>query len=108
MPVTLQTEHDWTVHSINIHGLFFERWCQQAVAEAEGRTLDAANYPVEFPPPNGPWRGRESALDIRASRGESDNRLCLLIECKKSNQEFVHWVFFPKPKERATLGFIVS
>ena len=42
MPITLQTEHDWTVHSINIHGLIFERWCQQAVAEAEGWNLDAA------------------------------------------------------------------
>jgi hypothetical protein len=108
MPITLQTQHDWTIHSINIHGLFFERWCQQAVAEAEGWTLDAVNYPVEFPPPNGPWRGKESALDIRASRGEPDNRLCLLIECKKNNPEFVDWVFFPKSRERATLHFNVS
>ncbi len=108
MPITLQTEHDWTIHSINVHGIFFERWCQKAVTEAEGWTLDAVNYPVEFPPSNGPWRGKESALDIRASRGESDNRLCLLIECKKNNPEFVDWVFFQKPKERATQGFIVS
>jgi hypothetical protein len=107
-PSTLQTEHEWTVHSINIHGLFFERWCQQVVADAEGWTLDAVNYPVEFPPPNGPWRGKESALDIRASRGESINRLCLLIECKKNNPGFVDWVFFQKPKERTTQGFIVS
>jgi hypothetical protein len=36
MPITLQTEHDWTVHSINIHGLIFERWCQQAVQKPRG------------------------------------------------------------------------
>ena len=52
MPITLKREHDWTVHSINIHGFFFERWCQQAVSEAEGWTLNAVNYPVEFPPPS--------------------------------------------------------
>src|ERR1700730_1636817 len=101
MPITLKTEHDWTFHSINIHGFFFERWCQPVVAEAEGWTLDAVHYPVEFPPPSAPLRGTESALDIRASRGESDNRLCLLIECKKNNPEFVDWVFFQRPKERA-------
>lgn len=108
MPIIPQTQHDWTVHSINIHGLFFERWCQQAVADAKGWTLDVVNYPVEFPPPSGPLRGKESALDIRASRGQSDDRLCLLIECKKNNPEFVDWVFFPKPKERTVQGFIVT
>ena len=86
MPIIPQTQHDWTVHSINIHRVFFERWCQQAVADAKGWTLDAVNYPVEFPPPSGPLRGKESALDIRASRGQSDDRLCLLIECKKNIQ----------------------
>jgi hypothetical protein len=108
MPNTPQTQHDWTVHSINIHGIFFERWCQQMVAEAEGWTLDAVNYPVEFPPPNGPWRGKESTLDIRASRDTSEHRLCLLIECKKNNPEFVDWVFFQKPLERSSKEFIVS
>ena len=108
MTNALQTEHDWTVHSINIHGVFFERWCQQAIAEAEGWTLDSVNYPVEFPPANGPMRGKESALDIRASRNVADQRLCLLIECKKNNPDFVDWVFFKKPNERGTHGFIVS
>ena len=80
MPITPQTQHDWTVHSINIHGIFFERWCQHVVTEADGWNLDAVNYPVEFPPPNGPWRGKESTLDIRASREIGDHRICLL--CK--------------------------
>jgi hypothetical protein len=108
MTNTPQTQHDWTVHSINIHGIFFERWCQRIVAEAKGWTLDSVNYPVEFPPPNGPFRGKESTLDIRASRDISDHRLCLLIECKKNNPEFVDWVFFQKPPDRASKEFIVS
>jgi hypothetical protein len=108
MPTIPQTQHDWTVHSINIHGIFFERWCQRVVAEAKGWTLDSVNYPVEFPPPNGPFHGKESTLDIRASRDVSAHRLCLLIECKKNNPEFVDWVFFQKPLERATKEFIVS
>jgi hypothetical protein len=108
MQTNPQTQHDWTVHSINIHGIFFERWCQRMVAEAKGWTLDSVNYPVEFPPSNGPIRGKESTLDIRASRDISDHRLCLLIECKKNNPEFVDWVFFQKPLERAGKEFIVS
>ncbi|HEX9430695.1 MAG TPA: hypothetical protein VF944_09985, partial [Candidatus Bathyarchaeia archaeon] len=89
------SDHDWTVHSINIHGVFFERWCQKVVAETPGWSLDSTNYPVEFPSPNGPLRGKESTLDIRASRmAGPDQRLCLLIECKKNNPEFVNWVFF--------------
>jgi hypothetical protein len=108
MPITPQTQHDWTVHSINIHGIFFERWCQHIVAEADGWNLDAVNYPVEFPPPNGPWRGKESTLDIRASRDIDDNRICLLIECKKNNPEFVDWIFFQKPSVRSSKEFIVT
>jgi hypothetical protein len=108
MTNTFKTEHEWTVHSINIHGVFFERWCQHVVVEAEGWTLDSVNYPVEFPPANGPMRGKESALDIRASRIAGEQHLCLLIECKKNNPEFVDWVFFKKPNERTTNSFIVS
>ena len=108
MAADLQTNDEWTVHSINIHGVFFERWCQQIISEAEGWNLDSVNYPVEFPPANGPIRGKESALDIRASRDFSDHRTCLLIECKKNNPDFVDWVFFQKPNERLTQGFNIS
>ena len=108
MVSTPQTEHEWTVHSINIHGIFFERWCQRAVTDAPGWRVDSTNYPVEFPPPNGPVRGRESTLDIRASRQVGDIRLSLLIECKKNNPHFVNWVFFRKTDELQSEGFIVS
>jgi hypothetical protein len=108
MPTDPQTQHEWVVRSINIHGIFFERWCQSVVEEADGWSLDAVNYPVEFPPPNGRWRGKESALDIRASRDLGDQRLSLLVECKKNNPEFVDWIFFQKPGKRSSKKFIVS
>lgn len=90
------TEHDWTIHSINIHGLFFERWCENVVANAPGWKVKSTNYPVEYPPPNGPWRGKESALDIRAEFRHGEDILSLIIECKKHNPEFVNWIFFPR------------
>src|SRR2546425_12038665 len=96
MATTPVSDHDWTVHSINIHGVFFERWCQKVVSETQGWSLDSTNYPVEFPSPNGPLRGKESTLDIRASRVSGDHKLWLLIECKKNNPEFINWVFFSK------------
>jgi hypothetical protein len=59
----------------------------------------ATNYPVEYPPPNGPLRGKESTLDIWARRDRDPNLVVdVLIECKKANPEFVHWVFFPRPE----------
>jgi len=96
------SEHDWTIRAINIHGVFFERWCQKAIADSGTWSVRSTNYAVEFPPPNGPWRGRESALDIRAELRRGDRLLTLLVECKNHNPEFVNWVLFPKyplPKE---------
>ncbi len=90
------SEHDWTVHAINIHGVFFERWCQKVVSETPGWSLDSTNYPVEFPPPNGPIRGKESTLDIRASSREGDSVTVLPVECKKNNPDFINWIFFKK------------
>lgn len=91
-----QTQDDWTIHAINIHGVFFERWCQQAISDTEGWILKTTNYPVEYPSPNGPIRGRESTLDIRAESNIQNGRVTLLIECKKNNPEFINWVFFRK------------
>ena len=108
MSSTPQTDREWAIHSINIHGIFFERWCQSVVSESPGWTLNSANYPVEFPPANGPIRGKESTLDIRASREVGDVRISLLIECKKNNPNFVDWVFFQKPGNHSSSGFIVS
>lgn len=93
------TDHDWTVHSLNIHGTFFERWCEHAISKVPYWRVRATQYPVSFAPLSGAMLaagGRESTLDIRAECGYHDGRLInLLIECKKNNPEFVEWHFFP-------------
>ena len=43
------TEHEWNVHVINIHGTFFERWCQDAISTVEGWRVRSTNYPVQSP-----------------------------------------------------------
>jgi len=96
---TPSTEDEWIIHSINIHGVFFERWCQAQIGKTPPWSVKSTNYPVEFPPPDGPWRGKESTLDIRAEMEHSGDLLTLIIECKKNNPDFVKWVFFPKPSE---------
>ena len=93
------TDNEWAIHAINIHGIFFEKWCQQIISETPGWSLDSVNYPVEFPPPNGPIRGKESTLDIRASSGDAENKLSLLIECKKNNPDFINWIFFSRRRQ---------
>src|SRR4051794_19913157 len=90
------TEDEWIIHSINIHGVFFERWCQKKISATFPWRVKSTNYPVEYPPPNGPLRGKESALDIRAEIQLGDLLLTLTIECKKNNPDFVKWIFFLK------------
>lgn len=92
-----QTNDEWTIHSLNIHGIFFQRWCEDVIAHSNGWKHLHSEYPVEFPPASGTKRGDESALDIRAEFSlHSDDLLTLLIECKKNNPGFVNWIFFPK------------
>lgn len=97
MTTVAVTQDQWTIHALNIHGVFFERRCAVVVADTAGWKVLATNYPVEYPSPNGPWHGKESSLDIWA-RKDSDPTFVIdaLIECKKANPEFVNWVFFPK------------
>jgi hypothetical protein len=91
------SQEEWTVHALNIHGVFFERKCAEIVASITNWNVVSTNYPVEYPPPNGPWRGKESSLDIRALKLLPNNQvLDIQIECKKANPEFVNWIFFPK------------
>jgi hypothetical protein len=89
------SDEEWSIHALNIQGTFFERWCQEIVAETHHWSLAGANYPVEYPPSNGPLPGVQSELDIRAELRVGDNLLTLPIECKKHNPEFVNWIFFP-------------
>ncbi len=83
------SDHEWTVHALNIHGVFFERWCQKLIHSMKGWELVSANYPVAV-------GDHESALDIRAEYVQGSTRLTLLIECKKNNPEFIDWIFFPR------------
>lgn len=103
-----QSHDDWTIHSINIHGVFFERWCQKVISDTNGWSVKSTNYPVEFPPPNGPIRGKESSLDIRVEKDFPDFRATFLIECKKNNPEFVNWIFFPKQLTTTKDSFVIS
>ena len=106
------TDDERAIHALNIHGLFFERWCQQTIRDTPGFTVTSTNYPVEFPPPKNGVRGREGVLDIRAEHHDGQKRLTLIIECKKNNPEFVNWVFVPslspKHSNRISVPVIVN
>ncbi len=97
-----ETENDWAIQAINIHGGFFERWCRRQIYKASPWKVRSVNYPVEFPPQSGTM----SALDIRAELPVGRHLLTLCIECKKNNPDFVDWVFFPH--DRPTRDVLVS
>ena len=87
-----QTEDEHRVHALNIHGQFFEKWCEQVVRTTENWKVEAVEEPVEL---DLPGRVRvEGTVDILAERGEKQ-RLTLPIECKKANPDLAQWVFFP-------------
>lgn len=91
-----QSQDDWTIQSINIHGAFFEAWCRDVVSRVPGWALTYYKYPVEWPRFHGYLRGQETSLDLRADCWSGHNRVSLLIECKNRNPELTEWVFFPK------------
>jgi hypothetical protein len=111
MSIQPRTDNEWTIHAVNIQGTFFERLCKKIIAETPGWTIKATNHPVEYPPPNGPWRGKESKLDILAQCHKEDAKLTLLIECKKNNPELTNWIFFPvveKAASEASFAYITA
>lgn len=109
MSYLASTQDEWTIHALNIHGVFFERKCATTVSATTGWRIVSTNYPVEYPPPNGPWRGKESCVDVWARKDIGQGQvLDVLIECKKANPEFVNWVFFPKHGEVAPVPFRFS
>lgn len=91
--VTLKTSEQHAIHALNIHGIFFERKCQEVVRNANGWHIQETNYPVEY-------HSEVSNLDIWAESEEHVTRIELPIECKKNNQDFVDWIFFPQPTHR--------
>ena len=104
-----RTQDEWTIYALNIHGVFFERRCVDVVRTMPGWEVLSTNYPVEFPPPNGPLRGKESSLDIWARRNaDSHSVVDALIECKKANPDFVNWIFFQKPESEHPAPFVFT
>ena len=104
IPISPTSDSDWTIHSLNIQGTFFERWCQETIKTSRWSII-STNYPVEFPPHNGPLIGEQSTLDIYARLKKETILLTLLIECKKNNPEFIDWVFFPHPNTKRVKYF---
>lgn len=102
------SDHDWTIHSINIHGIFFERWCQDTLEKLAPWKVKSTNFPVEFPPPNGPIRGKESALDLWVQLYRNHQVLNLPTECKKNNPDFIDWIFFPRKSNPIINQIVVS
>lgn len=102
------SESDWTIHSINIQGHFFESWCEKTIRDNSNWLIRSIHEAVEFPPPQGPVRGKESHLDIRAERQAYEGILTLIVECKKANPEFVNWIFFPKRSQSPTNALVFS
>lgn len=101
------SDSEWTIHSLNIQGTFFERWCQETVKKSRWNIV-STNYPVEYPRHNGPLIGEQSSLDIYAQLAKDTILLTLLIECKKNNPEFIDWVFFTHPNTKRQKHFTGS
>jgi len=106
-PIPPVSDSDWTIHSLNIQGTFFERKCQNTIKKSSWDIV-STNYPVEFPPHNGPLIGEQSTLDIYARLVKKTIQLTLLVECKKNNPNFINWVFFEHSNTRRTKHFVGS
>jgi hypothetical protein len=98
---TPQTEHDWTIRALNIHGAFFERWCASTAVSAEGWSVLDTRVPVEYPSTSPRARAAESEIDVVAQTLRNACHIELLIEAKKNTPEFVRWVFFRPTRQRA-------
>jgi hypothetical protein len=91
-------DNDWTIHSLNIHGVFFEKLIASIIADHKTVDLLATEYPVEYPLDSPKGQGSDSRLDILARvpyHSGTERGIDLCIECKKANPEFVDWIFFP-------------
>ena len=61
-----ENDEQWSIHALNIQGIFFQRWCTSTLLSVRPWELVATEYPVEFPLSNGLVQGKESRLDIWA------------------------------------------
>jgi hypothetical protein len=92
-------------HALNVEGIFFQQRVSQICRES-GWLVTAEEYPVAYPPGNGPIVGKEGRLDIRAEKQFTDYRTVLVVECKKTNADYKDWVFFLKGEGRITAALI--
>jgi hypothetical protein len=97
-----QSEEEWIVHAINIHGFFFETWCKSIIESLNLWKVVSTGEPVSV-------NGKESNLDIWAEyrSNNKEHILNILIECKKANPEFVKWIFFPRRPSSKTNAIVV-
>ncbi len=104
MPNQLSTDHEWIIHSLNIHGLFFQRKCVELIntlpVKSQHIKVIDTEYPVEYPQQRiMDMKNKESRLDIFARISDQfyvDRAINLVIECKKNNPDYTNWVFFEK------------
>ena len=94
-----QSENEWMIHALNIHGTFFEDWCEYILSQSNHWELVDTKYPVEFPPTTGSKKAGQSELDVRGNLKIYDTVVESLIECKKNNPEFSNWIFFKKREQ---------
>jgi len=99
------TDDEWTIHSINIHGYFFEKFCENVIANKPIWKVLQTNLPVAHNQTASNSRPRESKLDILAEYWVDTSKIKLLVECKKNNPEFVDWIFFPNKKREQSIVY---
>ncbi|MCB2146530.1 MAG: hypothetical protein KQI81_08655 [Deltaproteobacteria bacterium] len=95
------TDEEWTIHSLNIHGTFFQYQIAKTVATYKKSKLSLCHteYPIEF---SNDIKQFETRIDVLGyfKKTRNDSAIYLIIECKKCNPEFVNWVFFPRIKQQ--------
>ncbi|MBA4385805.1 MAG: hypothetical protein C0410_13795 [Anaerolinea sp.] len=87
------SDDGWKIHSLNIHGGFFEQKIASIVNNCLPNQLYyiTSEYPVEV-------SNEESRLDVLGflpNTGNPGKGIYFPIECKKHNPDFIDWIFYP-------------
>lgn len=77
-------------NALNEQGYLFQEACEHTLKDAEGTTkweVRASEYPVSL-------QGNDTKIDIvLRSNTSSSPELYALVECKRADPSYVHWVF---------------
>ena len=87
---TPNTDEEFTVQALTIHGAFFECKCQDIIIQAKNWTLRGINYPVEY-------QGKESNLDIWAEKRKRQRDCSFLLNVRKITRSLLIGSFFLDP-----------